>query len=131
MPSPSQDVIATAYLAYLRDNADQNAWAFDLVLEWGFDSQWENVWQLILAICREPDIEDRALAALGSGPLEDLLCNSGRAHVDRVIAEASINEHLARMLTGVWGGRMEPATWDRVLRFCQAVQNPIDGKYPF
>ncbi len=130
MPTHSAHEIAVAYLARFRSKGSEFDWAFDSVLDMTFDDRWEDLWQFILAFSRLPEaIEPDAMAFFAAGPLEDLICQAGPAYVDRVLEEAKRNPRLGRLLTGVWGYSADPAVWDKVVRFCQAFPDPIDGVY--
>ena len=80
---------------------------------------------------RETPIDVHCLAVIAAGPCEDLICKAGPLYIDRVIAEAKCNPRFGRILTGVWGRRADPAVWARVVQFCRAFSDPIDGKYAF
>jgi hypothetical protein len=58
---------------------------------------------------------DRDLALIAAGPLEDLLCLHGVQVIDDVERLAANDDRFRRALSGVWGdNRMVPAVWARV-----------------
>ena len=121
---------AAAYLAKFRGQGPEFDWAFDAVLDITFEDRWEELLEFVLAFSRLDDaIEPEAMAFFAAGPLEDLVCKAGAGYVDRLLAEAVSNSTLGRMLTGVWGYSADPAVWDKVVRFCRAFPEPIDGVY--
>jgi hypothetical protein len=58
----------------------------------------------------------RVLGMLGSGPLEDLLAQSGDEYIDRIEAEAKSNRSFFWTLACVWQNAMSDANWARVQR---------------
>jgi hypothetical protein len=130
MQTHSAPETAAAYLAKFRGQGSEFDWAFDSVLDITFSDSWEELWEFVLAFSRLPEtIEPEAMAFFAAGPLEDLICKAGAGYVDRVLAEAVRNSTLGRMLTGVWGYSADPVVWDKVVRFCRAFPDPIDGAY--
>ena len=124
--------IGEAYVAYFRDKSPSTEWANDLVLDLTFSNQWEDAWQVVLAISRsESELETEVLAFVAAGPLEDIICKAGPEFIDRVEHEAKFNRQFGRLLTGVWLRRAEPAIRERVVKFCRAFPNPIDEQYAF
>ena len=101
-------------------------------MDFTYEERWEELWNVLLAIARrEEQIEVEALAFIAAGPLEDLICKAGPTFIDRIEREAKFNAQFGRLLTGVWPGRADPSVRERVVRFCRAFPNPIDGAYAF
>ena len=76
----------------------------------------EAAWDLVLSLVHSaPD--DNALACVGAGPLEDLLCHHGATFIERVETTARNDAHFVRCLAHVWGEtRMDPDVHVRVHR---------------
>lgn len=122
--------IAAAYLAYAKDQGEANQWAADSVMDLTYEDRWDDLWDIILAMSRDPaDVDVGALAFVAAGPVEDLICKAGPAYIDRILHEAKSNARLGRLLTGVWLRRADPAVRERLVAFCRAFPDPIDGEY--
>jgi len=132
MTNPSAQEIAEAYLSYSREQSEATWWAVGMVSDFTLDKQWDEVWQVVLAIARcDEELETEVLAVVAAGPLEDILCKAGPEFIDRVEREAKFNPQFGRMLTGAWLSRAEPAVRERVVKFCRAFPHPIDEQYAF
>ena len=82
----------------------------------------ENGWSVILElIVAAPD--DRILANVAAGPLEDLLRREPERFVDRVELEAGRDPKFCRCLTGVWG--LPASITDRVTKYTARVADPL------
>jgi len=128
--SPAQ--VGEAYLAHARRQSAATEWAVEAVSDIVYAEHWEALWNVVLSIARREDpIEVEALAFVAAGPLEDLVCKAGPAFIDRVEHEAKFNRQFARLLTGVWVRNADPAVRERILKFCRAFPDPIDGTYRF
>ena len=66
----------------------------------------------------------QVLAALGAGPVEDLLCTNGGVFVDRVLKQASTDERWRFILGCVWMSRAKNKTVQ------QKVEAAIREYYP-
>jgi hypothetical protein len=62
------------------------------------------------------DPEDRVIALLAAGPLEDVLAKHGPAIIARVEEEARRSPQFRHLLGGVWQNAMTNEIWKRVLR---------------
>jgi hypothetical protein len=62
---------------------------------------------------------------------EDLVCKAGPDFIDRIEREAKVNRRFGYLLTGVWPTDAAPEIRDRVLKFCRAFPDPMDGTYRF
>jgi len=124
--------IAAAYLAHAKDQSEASRWAIYSVMDMTLEDRWDDLWEVILAMSRDPaDVDVGALAIVAAGPVEDLICKAGPAYIDRILHEAKFNSRFGRLLTGVWLQRAEPAVRERVVTFCRAFADPIDGEYRF
>jgi hypothetical protein len=124
--------IADAYVVHFRTKSESTEWANEAVLDFTLHKQWEEAWQVVLAIARsESELETEVLAFVAAGPLEDIICKAGPEFIDRVEHEAKFNRQFGRLLTGVWPTRAQPAVRERVVKFCRAFPSPIDEQYAF
>jgi hypothetical protein len=73
----------------------------------------ENLWKLIILIHRK-DQSATIQEVLSAGPVENLLKLHGESFIDRVEALARTDPSFAKLLGGVWQGRMGDAIWSRV-----------------
>jgi hypothetical protein len=64
--------------------------------------QPEQGWLMILRLV-ELSPDDRTLASVAAGPLEDLLALHPRAFIDRVEHQSRTDARFRRCLSGVWG----------------------------
>ena len=82
--------IAAAYLAYAKDQGEANQWAADSVMDLTYEDRWDDLWDIVLAMSRDPaDVDLGALAFVAAGPVEDLICQAGPAYIDRILHESS------------------------------------------
>lgn len=103
---PGGDASAWDELRRQDAEADQHGfWAFEAVEDLVRERP-EDGWSMVLRlVALAPD--ERVLAAVAAGPLENLLCFHSYAFIDRVEIEARRDSKLRRCLSGVWG-------WDRI-----------------
>ena len=110
------DAQADAWITYRLSPAestehDASAWAtdtYDLLYE-----DPETLWLLILAVHRK-DQSWPVQQMLSAGEVEDLLGKYGDRFIDRVEAEARTDPSFARLLGGVWQGKMSDQLWARL-----------------
>jgi hypothetical protein len=96
---PSVDKFARAWIAFSRGQKS-GFWAWNHLTTL-VDQAPEDAWPLILKLVSDaPD--DRALGAIGAGPLEELLGAHGLEFIDRACAIAKQDERFRRCLRGVW-----------------------------
>lgn len=121
MPAPEYavDEIATAWIAYWANGAQDNphasdpyAWAH-VEVDWLEHNDPEKLWRVILDIYRRADAEPH-LGVLAAGPLEDLLGLHGPAFIDRIESLAAEDPQFAHLLGGVWQFTMSDDIWTRV-----------------
>jgi hypothetical protein len=129
---PSISDLASAYVAYLQSKDEALQWSSFEVLDLCLEGPWDRLWQLVQALALLPDEPDPVvLATIAAGPLEDLLAKAGPEYISAVESLALTTPRAARMLTGVWRSSIAPDVWDRVVRFCRKVPNPLDGTYAY
>ncbi len=122
--------IAAVYLAFARDQSEADRWVFGHVWDMKYEGRWDDLWEVILAMSRDPvEMEAGPLSIIAAGPLEDLICEAGPTFIDRVMHEAKFNRRFGRLLTGVWLQGAEPIVRERIVTFCRAFPDPIDGVY--
>jgi hypothetical protein len=128
----SFEEIADAYLEEARGPKPALGWATKHVMDLSLDAGWEELWQVLLAITRRDEVIDvKRLAYISAGPLEDLVCKAGSEYIDRIEHEAKFNRQFGKLLTGVWPRSAIPEVRERVLQFCRAFPDPIDGEYRY
>ena len=82
----------------------------------------EHGWTVILElIAAAPD--DRILAMVAAGPLEDLLKKWSDQFIDRVETQARQDPKFRRCLTGVWG--LSPAANERLAKYTATIKDPL------
>ena len=124
--------LAESYISYLQTNDEALQWAAMEIVDLGILGPWDRLWELVQYVAtREADPGTKVLASIAAGPLEDLLSNAGPDYIDRVEQLARKNPRASHMLTGVWKSNIEPAVWDRIVTWCRAVPNPLDGVYGY
>ena len=82
----------------------------------------ERGWALTLELI-EAAPDDRVLANVAAGPLEDLLSRSPDQFVDRAELCALQDSKFRRCLTGVWG--LPPAIQERLAKYTSTVKDPL------
>ena len=92
---------------------EANFWAFE-TLDDMVRHEPGKAWPIILAIRSATD-DDRILANLAAGPLEDILARHGEKFIDRVETLARQDEKFLYILTGVWSrSSMSKELWTRI-----------------
>ena len=110
-----EDLVA-GYLASIEEGGGNTPsfWAYEEVTELiGTDP--ERAWRLTVALVRQSD-NDRALAAVAAGPLEDLLAWSGAQFIDRAETLALSELKFREALAVIYTSRLEPEIRLRVER---------------
>ena len=129
---PTIEDLASTYVEFAHSNDESLQWSSHAITDLWLEKDWEQMWSVLQAIAALPrDINDKALALIAAGILEDLLSKNGAEYVDRIITLAASSSRFARMLTGVWRSDIEANVWERVVQFCRTVPNPIDGEYRY
>jgi hypothetical protein len=85
-------------------------------------SRPEDGWALILELI-EAAPDDRVLASVAAGPLEDLLKNQPDQFIDRVEIQARRDPKFRRCLTGVWG--LSEKARDRLMKYISTIKDPL------
>jgi hypothetical protein len=67
--------------------------------------------RVMIAVARD----DRDLALIAAGPLENALTDRGQDVIGLVEADAIENPRVRRALSGVWPYSMDPAVWQRLI----------------
>ena len=100
--------------------AESMFWAFNEMVDTVRDKPFEAL-EVIIEILRIAE-EERVLANLAAGPLEDLLAEHGIVVIDRIIELAKSDPRFRDLLQGVWGNSVDPKVWKRI----EALY--VDGK---
>jgi hypothetical protein len=108
-----------------RLDADTYFWAWEQVHETMRQGDLEAV-ELLVALADAVSPDDVALAYLGAGPLEDLLCSGGQAPSDSLLdsVETAARQHAGfrAALQGVWWGENDEITRSRLARFLSSSE---------
>jgi hypothetical protein len=89
------------------------AWADTKSLDLLLEEQYEDLWNLIMAI-HFLDQSDKIMGILSAGPVEDLLGQSGERFIGRMEEKAKSDPRFTRVLGGVWRNDMSEDVWARV-----------------
>jgi hypothetical protein len=103
--------VASAWLEHA--GADTAAWMFVWVVEL-FRQHPDESWPLLLSLI-DVASDDKELAMVAAGPLEELLVAQGARVIDRVEVQAARDATFRRALSGVWRSEITEAVWERVL----------------
>jgi len=96
-----------------------SAWAeVDDLVRRDPEAGWTLILELIVAA---PD--DRILANVAAGPLEDLLSRDAERFIDRLEVQARRDAKFRRCLTGVWG--LPASVTDRIAKYTAAVADAL------
>lgn len=99
----SLEELALAYVMWTHFQEQRDFWAVEAVLGLSFRRDWDNLFEVALELVRQAgEGDDWALAAIGAGPLEELLAHGGEEWLPRVEAEALRNRAFAEALASVW-----------------------------
>jgi hypothetical protein len=82
----------------------------------------EQGWSLVLELI-EAAPDDRVLANVAAGPLEDLLSRSLDQFIDRVELQARRDPAFRRCLTGVWG--LPESARARLTKYTSTIKDPL------
>lgn len=79
----------------------------------------EDCWEVMLFIFRQTT-DERTLANLAAGPIEDLLVFHGEKVINWVGLEAQRDPKFRAILSGVWRNAMHAETWDKLQSFANS-----------
>ena len=82
----------------------------------------ESGWSLILELITAA-ADDKILANVAAGPLEDLLSRDADRFLEKVELEARRDPKFRRCLTGLWG--LPQQLKDRLAKYTSTVLNPL------
>ena len=96
-------------------------WAFDEMVDLVRDKPFD-AFEVILEILRITD-EERILANLAAGPLEELLVEHGPEMIERILALAKSDSDpkFRDLLQGVWGNSIEKVVWKQIERLYESI----------
>lgn len=95
-----------------KEYRDAYLWAFEQ-LDALLDKEPEVAWRVIDVIWRKEQ-NDKMLADLAAGPVEDLLVRHGEAFVERVYLLARREPVFRKLLGAVWRDSMSEPVWQRL-----------------
>jgi hypothetical protein len=103
----NQDTLADAYLRLAKERKDEDFWAYEeidnLVREKPIEAQ-----EIILKLIEKAS-DEKTLAFIAAGPLEDLLAFHGEKVIIWVEDQARKNNKFAKALAGVWQNNIKEA----------------------
>ncbi len=103
-PSQRERLVET-YLAHAdavsHDRADPEGYWSAAAIDDMIRGDVESAWPLVRELLRKA-ADDRMLAFIAAGPLEDLISLHGWALMERVAEAARSDQKLRRALTGIW-----------------------------
>lgn len=103
-----------ATIKYGVDSPEAGAmfWAFDDMVDMVRETPFDAL-ETILEILKITD-EERVLANLAAGPLEDLLVTHGKTVINEIIDLVKSEPKFRDLLQGVWGNSIDEAVWGRI-----------------
>jgi hypothetical protein len=87
-------------------------WTYDAVCEM-LEGDPEDAWKLILMI-HGLDQSECVNQILSAGPFEDFMEINGPAYIDRVEAEVQRDKSFARIVAGIYQGKIKDEIWQRL-----------------
>ena len=118
MTSEELNELAEAWIGYWRtprespERQEKFGWISDAEYDLRYNDP-ETLWKLILEVHRRNQ-SNEIQQVLSAGPVEDLLGMHGGLFIERVESEARQNPQFAKLLGGVWQGRMTDEVWSRL-----------------
>ncbi len=106
------DALANAYLRRDSEQSQEHRWASRRVDEI-VRNEPNQALELTLMLLKKAGDDDRVLAYIAAGPLEDLLKRHGIQVIKRIEKEADGDSRLQLALSGVWGISRENPIFDR------------------
>ena len=79
---------------------EQHSWAVDEVIEMAIDKP-NDLWDLILEILKIDD-SNEIVAAVGAGPLEDLMVNHGPDFIEKIEEQAESSSAFKNAMKSTW-----------------------------
>ncbi|HSW48094.1 MAG TPA: hypothetical protein VLG67_03340 [Candidatus Saccharimonadales bacterium] len=113
------DKLVDSYLRLAEEQNEEDFWAFEEVDTLVREKPLEAQEVILKLIDKAPD--DKTLAYVAAGPLEDLLARHGEKVIDWVEDNARKNSKFAIALACVWRNSIKEEIWQRVIRFRKAV----------
>ena len=108
LDEPEVERIADAWVRY-----EECFWAHDEVQRFGWNHSPEDRWHLIVELA--DGASEDSLAALGVGPLEDLLVSDGPAIIGSIELAAANSAAWRYCISHVWPPRIDAGVWARLV----------------
>jgi hypothetical protein len=115
--------LARAYVRFMIDGAETDAWAIEKLSELARNSPalaWDEIQRINELPMLNEAWQQHIHAAIGCGPLEDILVLHEAAMLFVVIEAAKRDGVLQRELSAIYEGSVSPSTWAAI----QSVTNP-------
>jgi hypothetical protein len=116
--------VRVARAALRHPNADAAEWMFLWVVEM-LQEYPDEAWPVLLSLI-DVARDDKELALVAAGPLEELLVAHGLHVIDRVEEQAARNGRFRRALSGVWRREIGDEVWGRVVK-ARGTEPGLDG----
>ena len=131
-PIKIDQLFAERYVRYFEEQDSALEDYSTRIMDLEMQDNWSQVWLALNEIAKlELNISDQTLATIAAGPLEALLNDVGSEYIEQILRLAQTNSVFAKMLTGVWKSGIDKEVWDKVVKFCRTVKQPIDGVYSY
>ena len=105
-------------------NADVAEWMFVWVVEM-LQKYPDEAWPVLLSLIAVAR-DDRELASVAAGPLEEVLLAHGTRVIDWVEVHAARDAKFRRALSGVWRSEINESIWARVVK-ARGSEAGLDG----
>lgn len=106
------------------ERRDELFWAWEAVSD-AVSDRPEEGWQLILELIREAP-NNKILANVAAGPLEDLIVQHSKRFIDRIEVTARKDPRFQLALTGVWcEGDIPTDHFNRIRFYASSVSEPL------
>ena len=112
------DELVDAYLRY-KERKDEDLWAFEEMDNLVKEKPLEAQEIIIKLITKAPD--DKTLAFIAAGPLEDLLVHHGEKVIDWAEENTRQNNKFAKALSCVWKNNIKDGVWERIVKLRKPV----------
>jgi hypothetical protein len=95
--------VSRGWISYTARQDAIDEWVLDPVAKWMNEGQFDAVWRLILALCRQVDGADLSMIAnIGAGPVEEMIRTFGHRALDVIEPAVGGNPILLKALAMVW-----------------------------
>jgi hypothetical protein len=118
--------LVKSWIKYSKDSKKYSTrfWAVDKVCDY-VQHEPEIAFKIILLLIQEAN-EDRILALIAAGPLEDFTRLYYKEYMDTIETQLRQNPSFRKCMTGVWFGSNFPkSVLKTILKYTKTVQDPL------